>query len=303
MAQMTREKMATDGPMFSKLVQGYWRLNDWQMTSQQCLSFLKQHIELGITTVDHAHLYGNPSCEQQFGDALKHDSSIRQQIEIVTKCGIELTSLNKTATVNHYDSSKATILNSVDISLTRLGTDYIDVLLLHRPDYLLNADDVASAFEELRATGKVRHFGVSNFTIPQMALLQSRLDFSLVTNQIEINPLNLPILDSGILEFLQQQRIKPMAWSCLAGGRLFSEHTEQTKRLRDVLSNIALEVNAQSIEQVLFAWVMKLPSQPVPIIGSGKIERVQCAVDALSLQLSQDQWYRIWVAAKGHGVP
>ncbi len=301
---MSKTTIAPQGPEFSQMVQGYWRLADWGMSPQQRLTFLKQHIELGITTVDHADIYGNYECEQLFGEALKLDPSVRDQIEIVTKCDINLCSDKfPDRKVNHYDTSAAHIYDSVNNSLARLNVEQLDVLLIHRPDVLMDADEVAQAFQELHKIGKVKHFGVSNFSASQFSLLQSRLSKSLVTNQVEINPLNFEVAHDGTLDQLQQARIQPMAWSCLAKGEIFSGNSEQIQRVRKELEAIRDEIGAQTIDQVIYAWVMRLPSKPVPIIGSGKIERVANAVKALQLELSREQWYRVWVAAKGHGVP
>lgn len=301
---VAKVELTPNGQQFSELVQGYWRLADWHMSPQERLSFLKQHIELGITTVDHADIYGNYSCEQLFGEALAIDPSLREQIEIVTKCDINLCSdLVPERKINHYDTSKQHIVNSVNNSLSRLNIDNIDVLLIHRPDVLMDADEVAEAFAELKQQGKVNHFGVSNFTPSQFDLLQSRLDAPLVTNQVEINPLNFEVAHDGTLDQLQMKRVKPMAWSCLGGGAIFSGLSEQQVRVRNELEAIREEVGAESIDQVIYAWVRRLPSNPLPIIGSGKIERVQTAVDALNITLTREQWYRVWVASKGHGVP
>ncbi|MCF7478802.1 aldo/keto reductase family oxidoreductase [Vibrio sp. J2-4] len=295
---------APKGPEFSELVQGYWRAVDWGMTAQERLSFLKQHIELGITTVDHADIYGNYECEKLFGEALTLDKSVREQIQIVTKCDINLCG-DKTPErkINHYDTSSAHIYQSVNNSLERLNVDEIDVLLIHRPDVLMDADEVAEAFSELHKVGKVKHFGVSNFTPRQFELLQSRLGKPLVTNQVEINPLNFEVAHDGTLDQMQMLRTRPMAWSCLGGGSIFSGDSEQAVRVRNELEAIREEVGATSIDQVIYAWVRRLPSNPIPIIGSGKIERVQTAVNALNIELTREQWYRVWVASKGHGVP
>ncbi|MBE3702367.1 aldo/keto reductase family oxidoreductase [Vibrio parahaemolyticus] len=295
---------APNGPEFSELVQGYWRAADWGMTAQERLSFLKQHIELGITTVDHADIYGNYECEALFGEALALDKSVRDQIQIVTKCDINLCG-DKTPErkINHYDTSSAHIYQSVNNSLERLNVDEIDVLLIHRPDVLMDADEVAEAFTELHKVGKVKHFGVSNFTPRQFELLQSRLGKPLVTNQVEINPLSFEVAHDGTLDQMQMLRTRPMAWSCLGGGSIFSGESEQAIRVRNELEAIREEVGATSIDQVIYAWVRRLPSKPIPIIGSGKIERVQTAVNALNIELTREQWYRVWVASKGHGVP
>ena len=225
--------------MLSRFIQGYWRLADWDMSPRQRLSFIKAHLELGITTVDHAHVYGNPSCESLFGEALKLEPALRQQLEIISKCGI---CVGGARSVAHYQSGRQAIIDSVEESLQRLGTDYLDVLLIHRPDFLMDADVVADTFGHLRQQGMVKHFGVSNFTVPQMSLLQSRLDQPLVSNQIEVNPINLDVLESGILEAMQEARVRPMAWSCLAGGAIFSDASEPMDRLRATLNELREEL-------------------------------------------------------------
>ncbi|BBM03403.1 aldo/keto reductase family oxidoreductase [Microbulbifer sp. GL-2] len=301
---MVQSVAASQDPYFSELVQGYWRLVDWQMTPQQRLSFLKQHVDLGITTIDHADIYGDYECEQLFGEGLKLQPGMREQIQIVTKCNIKLCSGKfPHRKVNHYDTSAAHLLESVENSLARLGTDYIDVLLLHRPDALMDADEIAETFAKLHTSGKVLHFGVSNFSTSQFDLLQSRLDVPLVTNQVEINPLNISAAHDGTLDQLQMHRLRPMAWSCLAGGRLLSASDTQAQRIRNELILIQEEISAESLDQVIYAWVRRLPASPLVIIGSGKLDRLKAAVDSLKLELTREQWYRIWVASKGHDVP
>lgn len=301
---VAKVSIAPQGPDFSELVQGYWRMAEWGMSPQQRLSFLKQHVELGVTTVDHADIYGNYQCETLFGEALALDKSMREQIEIVTKCGVHLCGdRTPDRKINHYETSRKHILTSVNHSLSRLNIENIDVLLIHRPDALMVADEVADTFLELRKSGKVTHFGVSNHTPRQLELLQSRLDIPLVTNQVEINPLNFDVVDDGTLDQMQTLNTRPMAWSCLAGGGIFSGNSEKEIRVREELEAIKCEIGAESIDQVIYAWVRRLPSNPLPIIGSGKIDRVQTAIGALKFELTREQWYRVWVASKGHGVP
>ncbi|VEA73481.1 Oxidoreductase YdhF [Serratia rubidaea] len=295
-----RIHIAPQGPEFSRMVCGYWRLMEWDMSPQQLLGFIEQHLELGITTVDHADIYGGYACEQAFGDALRLRPALRQRLELVSKCGIATTAKPGNP-IGHYITDRDHIVSSAEQSLHKLHTDYLDLLLIHRPDPLMEADEVAEAFVELHKSGKVRHFGVSNFTPSQFTLLQSRLPFSLVTNQVEISPLHQPALLDGTLDHCQQLRIRPMAWSCLGGGRLFSG--AECQPLRDELQRVAQETGAETIEQVVYAWVMRLPSAPLPIIGSGKIERVKSALGALQLTLSREQWFRIRKAALGYDVP
>lgn len=295
-----RITLAANGPEFSRMVMGYWRLMDWKISSRQLLSFIEEHLDLGVTTVDHADIYGGYQCEAAFGEALKLVPHLRQKMEIVSKCGIATTARAENR-IGHYITGRDHIISSAEQSLKNLATDNLDLLLIHRPDPLMDADEVAEAFTELHQSGKVRHFGVSNFTPAQFSLLQSRLPMTLATNQVEISPLHQPLLLDGTLDQLQQLRIHPMAWSCLGGGRLFSD--ESCQPLRDELAQVALELNAESTEQVVYAWIMRLPSKPLPIIGSGKIERVRAAVGALQLTMSRQQWFRIRKAALGYDVP
>ncbi|MEN9585697.1 MAG: hypothetical protein RLZZ616_2703, partial [Pseudomonadota bacterium] len=237
---------------------------------------------------------------EAFGKALRLEPSLRARMEIVSKCGIALTAKPEHA-LNHYNTSKAHIIASAENSLRKLSTDYLDLLLIHRPDPLMDADEVADAFITLRQAGKIKHAGVSNFSARQFELLQSRLPFPLVTNQLEISPLNQSTTLDGTLDQCQQLRIKPMAWSCLGGGRLFNG--QEYAPLRAELEQIRHEVGAQHIEQLVYAWVMMLPSQPLPLIGSGKRERIAAAVAAESIVLTRQQWFRIRKAALGYDVP
>lgn len=295
-----RITLAPQGPEFSRFVMGYWRLMDWNMSPVQLADFIEEHLDLGITTVDHADIYGGYQCEAAFGEALKRAPALRERMEIVTKCGIATTAKPEHA-LGHYITDSAHIVKSAEQSLINLATDRIDLLLIHRPDPLMDADEVAEAFLTLHQSGKVRHFGVSNFTPAQFALLQSRLPFTLATNQVEISPVHQPLLLDGTLDQLQQLRIRPMAWSCLGGGRLFNDEAFQP--LRNALETVARELNAESIEQVVYAWILRLPSKPLPIIGSGKIERVRAALVAEELDMTRQQWFRIRKAALGYDVP
>ena len=295
-----RITLAPQGPEFSRFVMGYWRLMDWNMSAQELASFIEEHLDLGITTVDHADIYGGYQCEAAFGEAMKLSPALRERMEIVTKCGIATTAKAEHA-LGHYITDRDHIIRSAEQSLTNLATDRLDLLLIHRPDPLMDADEVAEAFLALHQSGKVRHFGVSNFTPAQFTLLQSRLPFTLATNQVEISPVYQPLLLDGTLDQLQQLRIRPMAWSCLGGGRLFNDDAFQP--LRDELAKVAQELNAETIEQVVYAWILRLPSQPLPIIGSGKIERVRSALAAEQLNMTRQQWFRIRKAALGYDVP
>jgi predicted oxidoreductase len=266
---VSRIQLCPEGPSFSRFVMGYWRLMDWHLSTHALLEFIQAGVELGITTVDHADIYGGYRVEARFGEALALAPDLREQIEIVTKCGIALVDPARPRhRIKHYDTSAAHIQASVDRSLRNLRSDYIDLLLIHRPDPLMDADQVAAALLALREAGKVRHFGVSNFSPRQFELLQSRLPFALVTNQLEISPYNLAPLRDGTLDQCQQRRCAPMAWSCLGGGRLFNQADPISARLRPVLDGLSAALGGPSPEQLVYAWVMALPSAPLPLLGS-----------------------------------
>ncbi len=304
-------QLGVEGPACSRIIAGFWRLLDWGMSGSQLLDFVHKCLDLGVTTMDHADIYGDYSCERLFGEALTPEGtsvipdSLRSRMQIVTKCGIRLqhSKIRPGIEHQHYDTDAAYIVSAVDASLKNLHTDYIDVLLIHRPDVLMNADETAQAFEQLRQNGKVRFFGVSNFTPSQVTLLQSRLSIPLVTNQIECSVMMMDPLHDGTLDQCQELRIAPMAWSPLAGGRLFSEESEKASRLRSVLAAIGAEIGGYDLEQVAMAWLLRHPSGIFPVLGTGKRNRIQSAVESLGIELTREQWFRIWSASGGTPVP
>lgn len=289
---------------FSRIVHGYWRLMDWNISNRDLVNLIEEVYDLGITTVDHADIYGNFCCEEKFGEALKLKKGLREKLQIVTKCGIKFPSENRPENKSHcYDTSKEHIIKSAERSLKNFNTDYLDVLLIHRVDALLNPEEVAEAFTKLNKDGKVRYFGVSNFLPAQFNMLNSYLDNKLITNQVEISPLCLNAFEDGTLDLMLEKRIKPMAWSPLAGGRLFRGNDERSLRVQKVLNKIKEEVNAKDIDEVAYAWLLMHPSKIMPIVGSGKIERIKSAIRATDIKLTRDQWFEIYVASRGVDIP
>jgi predicted oxidoreductase len=296
--------LTKNGPRFSRIALGFWRLADWGLSDRELLDLIRAGLDLGITTFDHADIYGDHTCQELFGRALALEPALREKMQLVTKCGIMLASPNRPDhALKHYDTSRAHIMASVEESLQALGTDRVDVLLIHRPDLLMDPDEVAEAFTALRQSGKVLHFGVSNFTPSQFDLLDSRLDFALVTNQIEVSVLSLDLLHDGTVDQCLQKGIAPMVWSPLAGGRIFSEESERAARVRQALQAVGQELGGAPLDQVALSWVLTHPARFVPILGSGKIERIQSAVQAEALRLSREQWFAIWSASAGTPVP
>ena len=289
----------------SPIVAGAWRLADWGWTPQQRLAWIEANLDLGVTSFDHADIYGGYSVESLFGEALALRPALRARLQLVSKCGIQLATPARAGfptqtQVKHYDTSAAHVRASVDHSLQALRTDHLDLLLIHRPDALMDFDELADTFEALRREGKVRCFGVSNFSPQQLAPLQRRI--ALATHQIELSPLHLDALHDGALEQCQDLGLRPMIWSPLAGGRLFTSDDERARRVRQVLEAMAAELGVSTTTLVI-AWVLRHPSQPLPILGSRRIEVMREALAAQALRLDAQQWWRIWTAASGHEVP
>lgn len=288
----------------SRIVHGHWHLNEWNLAPQELLKLTQQCIELGVTSFDHADIYGNYSNEALFGQALLLKPELRHQLQIVTKCGIKLISEKyPDRKVKTYDYSYSHITNSVENSLKNLKTDYIDVLLLHRPSPFFNPEEVAKAFDFLLKSGKVRAFGVSNFSPQSFEMLQQHCSMPLVTNQVELSPWCLEHFDNGNMDFFLKHKIKPMAWSPLAGGRLLFAKDEKSLRIQETLNQIKEENSLTSLESVVYSWLLMHPAEIVPVVGSGKIERIKIAVDALENPLTMEQWFRIFIAARGAELP
>lgn len=297
--------LTKNGPSFSKIVFGTMNWGVWgaDLNTNQMLSLIQKSHELGVTTFDHADIYGHYTTEGSFGKALSQNPSIRQDLQLVSKCGIQLITPNRPSTkVHSYDTSRKHIILSLENSLKELGTDYIDLLLIHRPSPLMDPNEIAEAFSRLKQDGKVLHFGVSNFTPSQFELLNSRIP--LVTNQIEASILHLhPFLD-GSLDLCVQKEIKPMIWSPLGGGKVFTNlEDEQIIRIREVCTKIGKKYGNYGIDQILIAWLLKHPSAMLPVLGTSKISRIESALKAMEIELSTEDWFEIWVASTGEPIP
>lgn len=302
---MSRLILSKQGPEVSSIAYGVWRLGDDPRGAS--IAVVREKIdaclEAGITTFDHADIYGLYTCEGLFGAALAESPALRDQMEIVTKCGIACPcDVLPDVSVKQYNATAAYIESCVDRSLRELQTDRIDLLLIHRPDWLTRADDTAAGLQRVMDSGKVQSVGVSNYSTSQFELLSSYLDTPLVTNQLEVNLLHMDALYDGTLNQCEQLGIHPMAWSPLAGGRLSTGDDAEATRARGALSEIAEELSATP-EQLALAWVAALPSRPQVIIGTNQPDRIREAAASESIQLSRSQWYRLWEAAKGVEVP
>ncbi len=284
---------------FSRLILGIWRIGNWQKSAAEVADLVEACLDEGIDTFDLADIYHGYHCEALFGAALKSRPSLYARIRLISKCGIALKAEARPAhRVKHYNTSAAHIVASAERSLADLGAEQLECLLIHRPDPLLDADEVAEAFNRLQQSGKVASFGVSNFTPAQFDLLQSRLDQPLRTNQIEISLRQSAALTDGTLDHCQQHRIAPQAWSPLAGGGLAAA----SEVLTATLARLGEQLNATP-EQLAIAWLLRHPARIHPVIGSGKIERIRQLVAAQSIALDRQHWFELWEAASGVPVP
>ena len=289
---MERLAIHPQGPIFSRIISGAWR---WHTVSQDTVARLIQtSLDEGITTFDHADIYGDHGNEEIFGNVLRKNPGLRSQMELVTKCGIKFSSTKRPKTwVKHYDTSKEHIVWSVENSLKMLGTDRIEALLIHRPDPLLDPTEVAEAFDQLKKEGKVLHVGVSNFIPSQFTMLQSFLYFPLITNQIEISLSRVDPLFNGDLDLLMQHKTSAMAWSPLGGGKLMANEREMFSK--------ASKYNA-SYSQLSLAWLLKHPSAIFPVIGTTKPDRITEAAKSMEIKLDRQDWFEMLQWATGSEV-
>jgi predicted oxidoreductase len=290
-------------PAFSRLVYGAWRMTDGDdATPQTALRKIELCLAQGITTFDHADIYGGYRCEALFGEALKLMPSLKPNIQIVTKCDIMLmTDQYPHRRVKHYDTSAAHIRASVDNSLQRLGVDNIDLLLLHRPDPMMDAAETGACLDALIDGGKTRGVGVSNFLPPDWNLLQSAMRHKLLTNQIEISLLQRDAFSDGSLAQAQQLQAPPMAWSPLAAGALLGDG-DAAKRLRPALARLGREFGVEP-DAVAVAWLLAHPARIVPILGTNNLQRMAKMTDCLKVKMDRETWHELWTLASGREVP
>lgn len=301
---ITRNQLSSNGPEISSLVYGTWRMLDDNSSVQDINARLNRCVELGITTIDTAEIYGLYEVEEALGKALALSPGLRDRIEIVTKAGIYVPNArHPDRKVAFYNASAPRLVKSLEKSLRLIGTDRIDILLVHRPDWLTSIDDTAGGLNQLLSDGKIRSAGVSNYTASQFSALNSRMEQPLATNQLEFHLLNMDSIHDGTFDQCQELKVQPMAWSPMAGGRLFDKTDEAATRLAQTADDLSGKYNNATLEQFAYAWIMAHPSRPIPIIGTNKIERIESAAKSVDIQLEQEDWYVFWTATHGHGVP
>lgn len=285
--------------MFSEIIAGTMRWGVWgaNHSPKKVQELIEVCLQEDITTFDHADIYGGHTTEELFGKAWQEMGIEREKVQFISKCGIVMNSEKKPSAIKYYNYSSDYILNAVDESLDNLCTDYLDVLLLHRPSPLMNPEEIAEVFHILRDRGKVKYFGVSNFSVSQFELINQY--FPMITNQIEISVNELSAFENGTLDQLMMKGMRPTAWSVL--GNYFSEMSEQNARLKIVIKNLCLKYNAEE-NQILLAFILKHPSNIIPVIGTSKTETIRKLKKSLKIDLEPIDWFNILQASRGAAV-
>ena len=296
---MERINLTSDVSL-SRLIYGMWRIGDDADTSTSHVQAkIESCLSQGITTMDQADIYGGYEAEEILGNALK-GTDLREKIEIVTKCDIVAPAGRYSdARVKYYDTSRAHLKASVEHSLRLMRTEYVDLLLIHRPDPLMDAEETGAALDEIVASGKARSVGVSNFKLHDWTLLQSAMKTPLVTNQIELSLLAHDGFTNGDVAYLQERKVAPMAWSPLGGGSLFSQNN---KDLLDALQVIG-EANDVDETAVAVAWLLAHPARIMPVMGTNSLDRIGKISDALKVKMDRETWFELYTAALGNEVP
>jgi predicted oxidoreductase len=285
---------------YSKIIAGTmtWGLWGSKLSTKQMAALINHCLLNDVTTFDHADIYGDYTTEREFGLVFKESGVERESIQLISKCGIQKLSKNRVNKVKHYNYSKDYIITSAEQSLINLNTDYLDLLLLHRPSPLMSVDEVDEAINYLKQQGKVKSFGVSNFSISQMQMLGQHLD--VVTNQVECSLTNPEMMFNGIFDYTIQHKQTAMAWSPL--GQYFKQKSPQNERISEQLKIMCKKYNATE-DQLLLAWLLKHPAAIHPVIGSTRPERISASVEATKIDLELEDWFILLEASKGHHVP
>ena len=285
---------------FSKIIAGTMTWGVWgkDCNSKQMIELMNCCLENNITTFDHADIYGDYTTEKAFGNAFSESKIDRQKIQLISKCGIQMQSDNRKNLIKHYDYSRSYIIWSVEQSLKNLQTDYLDLLLLHRPSPLMKAGEIAEAIEKLKLDGKILDFGVSNFTPSQTDLIQTKTKINY--NQIEFSITHFEAMLNGSLDHMQAHEIIPMSWSPM--GTIFKKDDEQTQRLKKIATNFSLKYNVP-IDVILLAWILKHPSGVLPVCGTADPSRIANLMKATNVEMELQDWFALWSESNGYPVP
>lgn len=275
---------------------GTWGAN---LSTKAMEYFIDGCLDMGLPMFDHADIYGDHTTEEAFGNVVRRRPDLKNRVQLISKCGIVNPSVKNPVPIKHYNSSKSYITPSIEQSLKNLGTDHLELFLIHRPDSLLNPYEVAEAIDRAKEAGKIKHFGVSNFSPSQFDLLNTVTP--LATNQIEASTLHLEPFMDGTLDQLYRLGKTPTAWSPMGGGAIFTSKDERSKRILTVANELA-NIHSCSVDQILIAWLLRHPSGIVPVMGSTNLDRLKSASDAQGIVLSHEDWYKLWIASTGQEV-
>mgnify|MGYP005848165355 CR=1 FL=1 len=281
----------------SRIIQGCMTWGKWgaNFNTQAMSQKIEQIVELGVTTFDHADIYGDYTTEEAFGKAFIQSRINREDIQLISKCGIQLHNEKRETFVKHYNYDASYVISQAEQSLKKLKTDYLDLFLLHRPSPLMHIDEVTKAIDKLQKDGKIKYFGVSNFTPQQIDFLAQSLDVS--ANQIQCSLTHYHPLEDDTLFYHQQHEIMTMAWSPLGGLFKIDEYSA----LQQAFEEISEKHNC-TIPQIALAWLHKHPANIYPVIGTTKTERVQEAMESLNIKLDLQDWFELYEAARGREV-
>jgi predicted oxidoreductase len=274
-----------------------WGVWDKNLTTKEMENLIQLCIENKITTFDHADIYGSYTTEADFGKAFHNSKISREKLQLITKCGIQMIAESRPNKIKHYDYSKDYIIWSVEESLKKLKTDYVDVFLLHRPSPLMQADEIAEAVEKLKAEGKIIDFGLSNFTSSQTELIRQKTEVSY--NQVQFSATNFEPMVDGSFDYMQTHGIRPLSWNPL--GTVFREDTKKTRRLKKLLADLVQKYGFGS-DTLLLAWILKHPAGVIPIAGTVNIARIQSLMKAVELEMDKEDWFAIWTESRGEEV-
>jgi predicted oxidoreductase len=275
-----------------------WGIWDKKLSTKEMINMIHLCVENKITTFDHADIYGDYTTEADYGKALVSSKIDRTKIQLISKCGIQMVTENRNNTIKHYEYAKDYIIRSAENSLKNLATEYLDVLLLHRPSPLMQADEIAEAVEKLKSEGKIIDFGLSNFTASQTELIRQKTAVSY--NQIQFSATHHGAMLDGSLDYMQINSIRPMSWNPL--GSVFREDNEQTRRMKKLLAQLVSKYGMGS-DTILLSWILQHPAQVVPIAGTVNVARIQALMKATELPLEKEDWFAIWSESMGKNVP
>ena len=293
---MEKIYLSDSGPKVSPAIYGFYRWNK-DVNEKKMEEIVQLCLELGINTFDHADTYGGYACEELFGDIIKKRSVKREDIVLFTKCGINIPHPSRPdIRIKHYDTSREHIIKSLDNSLKKLRTDYVDVFLLNQLDPLSNLEETAITLHKLKESGKVKNIGVVNFSVWQHQLLSSYLRIPIVTNHIELNLLNTSAFDNGQIDYIKQKYMRPLATSPLAEGLIANSNEKIPLRVRAKLEDFGVKYNA-NFESIAIAWLVKLGA--LPLIGTTNEQRIKNIAAAFAIDLDRQDWYELYAVSKG----